>query len=65
MTAIVGINRVDQPLNHNVAIVFGPDGRVMLTYEKHHLVPMTSACQKHKSLQAHPRVFALTLILVG
>ena len=40
VTAVIGINRIDQPLNHNVAMVFAPTGRVIAVYEKHHLVPI-------------------------
>ncbi len=38
-TLVVGLNRVGiQPLR-NVAIVYGPDGRQLVEYDKHHMLP--------------------------
>ncbi|QJW92852.1 apolipoprotein N-acyltransferase [Frigoriglobus tundricola] len=36
---IVGLARDGDPLDHNVALVFSPNGSVEAVYEKHHLVP--------------------------
>jgi apolipoprotein N-acyltransferase len=34
-----GVDQPDQPLKHNLAFVFGPDGSQQLVYEKHFMVP--------------------------
>ncbi len=39
VTVVAGVNRVGVTPLHNVAVVYGPNGRVLLEYEKHHLLP--------------------------
>jgi len=39
VTVIAGLNRVLIPAPRNVAVVFGPDGKVLAEYEKRHLLP--------------------------
>jgi apolipoprotein N-acyltransferase len=36
---IVGVDQPDQPLKHNLAFVYGPDGSSQVVYEKHFMVP--------------------------
>jgi apolipoprotein N-acyltransferase len=36
---VVGVDRKDEPLKHNLAFVFGPDGSLQTSYEKHFMVP--------------------------
>ncbi len=38
VTLVAGLNRIAIPAPRNVAIVFGPDGKVLAEYEKHHLL---------------------------
>lgn len=38
-TVVAGLNALGQTPPHNVAVVFGPDGRTVLDYDKVHLVP--------------------------
>lgn len=40
VTVIAGLSRNAVQPQHNVAVVFAPDGRRIAEYEKHHLVPM-------------------------
>jgi apolipoprotein N-acyltransferase len=39
VTTVVGVDQHDQPLKHNLAFVYGPDGNSLLVYEKHFMVP--------------------------
>lgn len=39
VTLVAGFNRIGIEPRRNVATVFQPDGRVVLQYEKHHLLP--------------------------
>ena len=39
VTLIAGLDRFTPRPPHNVATVIGPDGRIILEYEKHHLLP--------------------------
>jgi apolipoprotein N-acyltransferase len=39
VTLIAGVNRVDIRPMRNLALVFGPDGRLLLEYDKVHLLP--------------------------
>jgi apolipoprotein N-acyltransferase len=40
VTVIAGLNRIGISPPRNVAMVFSPDGRVIVEYEKHHMVPV-------------------------
>lgn len=39
VTLIAGFNRFTPKPPHNTAVVFAPDGQVVLEYEKHHMLP--------------------------
>lgn len=39
VTVVAGLNRIDTDPRRNVAVVIGPDGRVVAEYEKRHPVP--------------------------
>jgi apolipoprotein N-acyltransferase len=39
VTVIAGFNRFSPTPPLNQAVVFGPDGRILLSYEKHHMLP--------------------------
>jgi len=39
VTIVAGFNAVGEGPSHNLAVVFGPDGHIALSYDKMHLVP--------------------------
>lgn len=39
VTIVAGFNLIGLPESRNVAVVFGPDGKVVLEYDKQHMVP--------------------------
>jgi apolipoprotein N-acyltransferase len=39
VTVVAGLNAIGAMPPHNLALVFGPDGRLVLTYDKIHMVP--------------------------
>src|SRR5208282_3554164 len=36
---VVGLNQIGRTPKRNIAVVFGPDGRIAASYAKHHLIP--------------------------
>ena len=40
VTVVIGVLVQDEPLDRNRALVFSPDGRLLASYDKHHLVPV-------------------------
>jgi len=36
---VVGLNQIGRTPKRNVAVVFGPDGKIVASYAKHHLIP--------------------------
>jgi apolipoprotein N-acyltransferase len=36
---VVGLNQIDRSPKRNIAVVFDPDGKIVVAYAKHHLIP--------------------------
>jgi apolipoprotein N-acyltransferase len=49
---VVGINQIGRTPKRNIAVVFGPDGKIVASYAKHHLVPSLEADYKPGSKTA-------------
>ncbi len=43
---VTGINQIGRTPKRNIAVVFGPDGKIVASYAKHHLVPSLEADYK-------------------
>ena len=56
VTVVAGINRVAIDPRRNVAWVFGPDGRQLVEYDKHHMLP---GPETGYLVGAQPALFAL------
>jgi apolipoprotein N-acyltransferase len=39
LTLVVGVSQAGEPRDRDVALVFGPDGRLEASYDKHHRIP--------------------------
>jgi apolipoprotein N-acyltransferase len=49
---VVGLNQIGRMPKRNIAVVFGPDGKIVASYAKHHLVPSLEADYKAGSKPA-------------
>ncbi|HZC44860.1 MAG TPA: nitrilase-related carbon-nitrogen hydrolase [Candidatus Acidoferrum sp.] len=49
---VVGLNQIGRTPKRNIAVVFGPDGKIAATYAKHHLVPSLESDYKPGSKPA-------------